>query len=176
MTGFACRIATDKWSHLTLPVATSLCAAILWLAVTTTNISRGFADYYLVLGDSLIAAVQSVPPADPGAIAVAQDRRGWPIGWWVEALQERPVYTGSNLQWLAFPEERDRAVATSALLASPSAKVLRERAHDLGVDYLIASKWDWIGWDRWLNDAVDAPVIVYDDDETIVLRIAPLEQ
>jgi hypothetical protein len=147
--------------------------AIVWLSVTSTGFAREFGGYYQVLDASLVAAVQSIPPAKTGSIAVAADRRGWPIGWWVEAMQVRPVFTGSDLQWLAFPEEQRRAGATALLLASPDGRVLRERADAMGVRFLVLRKWDWIGWDRWVDGSAQAPAIIYDDDETLVLAIFP---
>ena len=172
---FTCRWAARTWGKALPIVLTTWCVAILWLASTTTELAREFASYYQVLDASLIAATHSIPPAEAGAIAVAADQRGWPVGWWFEALQERPVFTGSDPQWLAFPEERTRADAAAALFASPNVQVLQERAGALDVAYLVMRKWDWIGWDHWVNDrSADSVAIIYDDNETIILEIGPV--
>jgi hypothetical protein len=92
----------------------------------------------------------------------------------LEALQERPVFTAGNPRWLAFPEERTRADATAALFASPDARVLQERADAQAVEYLVMLKWDWIGWDHWIDSGADTVAIIYDDNETIVMRIRPV--
>jgi hypothetical protein len=170
---FTCRWAACAWSRALPVVLVTWSVAILWLAWTTTGLTREFATFYQVLDASLIAATRSIPQSDVGAIAVAADRRGWPIGWWLEALQERPVLTGSNSQWLAFPEERTRAGVAATLFTSPDAQVLRERADALGVAYLVMRKWDWIGWDNWVDDSTNSVAIFYDDNETIVLEITP---
>ncbi len=173
LAAFASRRAT-RARHYALPFAlVAWSVAILWLASITTGYTRDFSRYYQVLDASLMGAARSVPATNSGAIAVAADRRGWPVGWWVEALQERPVLTGSNPQWLAFPEERVRASAAMELFAAPNAEVLQQRAEELGVTYLLMRKWDWIGWERWVESPAKAPTIVYDDDETLVLEIYP---
>jgi hypothetical protein len=170
---FAARTVTRGWNRLRPLSMSAWILAVLWLAGTSTGFAREFAGYYQVLDASLIAATRSIPSANDGSIAVPADRRGWPVGWWVEALQPRPVFTGSNPQWLAFPEELTRAEDTSDLFASPDALVLQRRAEDLGVTFLLMRKWDWIGWDGWLDDAANAPAVTYDDNETIVLEIVP---
>ena len=168
---FAARTAA-RASFRAMPLVLSgWIIVVLWLAGTTTGFAREFSRYYQVLDGSLIAATRSIPSTGVGSIAVPADHRGWPVGWWVEALQKRPVFTGSNPQWLAFPEEQARARATSDLLTSPNALVLQRRAGHLGVTYVLMRKWDWIGWERWLDDPTDSPRVIYDDNKTIVLEI-----
>ncbi len=171
---YACRQLSRTWVRLASVVLTGWCVLVFWLAGATSGFAREFAGYYQVFDASLIAATRCIPTASSGSIAVAADRRGWPIGWWVEALQERPVFTGSNPQWLAFPEEQSRASSTAALFASTDAHALRSRAATMGVEYLVMRKWDWIGWERWTDDAAFAPAIIYDDTETIVLALIPV--
>ena len=150
------------WSSLTL-----------WLAVMTTAFSRDFASFYQELDASLVNAAGSIPSSGDESIAVMADQRGWPTGWWVEALQDRKVLTGSDLQWLAFPEEKAQASTVTTLSNSPDADTLADRARAAHVRYFIARKWDWIGWEAWLLSGTNAPSVVYDDNTTIVLDIAP---
>lgn len=171
---YACRQTARRWNKALPAVLTAWVVSIVWLAWVTTGPVREFATYYQVLDASLIAAISSIPDSDSGSIAVAADRRGWPVGWWVEALQERPVFTGSNPQWLAFPEERARAASVTRLLASEDLQVLHERASELGVEYLLMRKWDWIGWEHWTDSATDTTAFIYDDNETLVMEILPL--
>jgi hypothetical protein len=171
---FTCGWAARAWGGPRPGLLAIWCVATLWLAWTTTGLTREFAGFYQVLDTSLMAATRSIPSTRTGAIAVAADRRGWPVGWWLEALQERPVFTAGNPRWLAFPEERTRADATAALFASPDARVLQERADAQAVEYLVMLKWDWIGWDHWTDSVADTVAIIYDDNETIVMRIRPV--
>jgi hypothetical protein len=173
LTAFTCRWAARAWDRSMTVILGTWSVAILWLAWTTTGLTREFAAYYQVLDASLVAATQSLPATNEGSIAVAADRRGWPIGWWFEALQERPVFTGSDTQWLAFPEERTRATAAAALFASPDVHVLQGRADAMGVTYLVMRKWDWIGWDHWVDGSTHTVATIYDDNETIVLELSP---
>jgi hypothetical protein len=101
-----------------------------------------------------------------------QDRRGWPIGWWFEALQERPVIVGSDTRWLAFPEERANADAAAALFdGSLSPADFSERVRIIDARFLVIPKWEWIGWERWLATPAFPVTVVYDDDRYLVLRV-----
>lgn len=171
---FACRQTARRSGKAVPIVLAGWVVSVVWLAWVTTGLVREFATYYQVLDASLIAAISSIPDSNNGSIAVAADRRGWPVGWWVEALQDRPVFTGSNPQWLAFPEERSRAASVARLLASEDLQILQERASELGVEYLLMRKWDWIGWERWTDGTTYPATFIYDDNETLVMEIPPL--
>ena len=40
-----------------------------------------------------------------------------------------------------------------------------------GVGYLVVAKWDWIGWERWVNTPGFPVAEIYDDDRYLVLRV-----
>ncbi|MCA9879106.1 MAG: hypothetical protein KC442_15045, partial [Thermomicrobiales bacterium] len=172
LTASLCRAASDSHQAARAPLVACWGIAALWLASSTTHYARDFADFYQVLDNSLVASAARIP-AGAGAVAVAADHRGWPVGWWYEALQDRPVYVGSDPVWLAFPQERDRAARVTALLSAPTAGALHQQAEDLGVAYLIVRKWDWIGWDRWLATPASDIAITFDDGETLILQLSP---
>ena len=156
-------------------IATLLTAivAVATLSVAADRASARFADFYRVVDESLVRAAAAIDAdGGPGAVAVRKDRRGWPIGWWFEALLNRPVIVGSDQQWLAFPDEREHARLAETLFDGRfDADAFRRRATSAGVRYLVILKWDWIGWERWI-DAPNFPVsTVYDDDRYLVLRI-----
>ena len=170
---YVCRLAARARLPVLLALLLTWSATIAWLAGSTTGLTHEFASYYQVLDASLAAAVRNIPSTTAGSVAVAADRRGWPIGWWVEALQERPVFTGSNPQWLAFPEEQQRASDAALLFAAQDGQVLRQRARELDVTYLVIRKWEWIGWEHWIDSSAMSPGIIYDDNATIVLEVIP---
>ena len=156
-------------------LATTAAALALaaFLAVPADRVATTYAHFYAVLDPSLVAAANAIA-ADktPGTVAIRQDRRGWPIGWWFEALLAQPVLVGSDQQWLAFPEERDNARQVDALFAGgldPTTFLALADARD--VRYLVIPKWDWIGWERWLRDPDFPLTVLYDDDQTLVLRL-----
>jgi hypothetical protein len=113
----------------------------------------------------------------PGAVAVRQDRRGWPIGWWVEALPGHQVIAGSDPRWLGFPGERENARLAKALFdGSLDDEAFLLLTNEANVRYLLIPKWDWIGWDRWLRQTRFPVSVLFDDDETLVLEVvAPAE-
>lgn len=145
----------------------------LWLAMAADRATTGFAEFYRVVDQPLVAAAAAIDRDEgSGAVAVREDRRGWPIGWWFEALLEQPVIVGSDPRWLGFPEEQERAWQAEELFdGGLDAATFAERAADAGVEYLVMPKWDWIGWDRWLNQPGFPVTVLYDDDRYLVLRV-----
>jgi hypothetical protein len=143
------------------------------LVVPADRATSQFADFYRVVDESLVGAAAAIEAdGDSGTVAVREDRRGWPIGWWFEALLDRPVIVGSDSQWLAFPAEREHARQAEALFdGGLDAETFRQRSISSGVRYLVIAKWDWIGWERWITTPGFPVVELYDDDRYLVLRV-----
>jgi hypothetical protein len=159
--------------------ATHAAALLLAFTIAATLIvpadreTSRFAEFYRVVDGSLLAAAAAIESdGGSGAVAVRKDRRGWPVGWWFEALLDRPVIVGSDPRWLAFPTEREHARRAEALFdGGLDAETFHQRARESGVSYLVVAKWDWIGWERWVT-APGFPVAeIYDDDRYLVLRV-----
>jgi hypothetical protein len=148
-------------------------AIAVTLVVPADRAAAQFADFYQVVDESLVraaAAIESEP--DSSAVAVREDRRGWPIGWWFEALLDGPIIVGSDPRWLAFPAEQEHARQAEALFDGRlDAETFRQRAATSGVGYLVVAKWDWIGWERWLTTPGFPVAVLYDDDRYLVLRV-----
>ena len=143
------------------------------LVVPADRATARFADFYRVVDEPLIRAAAAIESdGDSGAVAVRENRRGWPIGWWFEALLSRPVIVGSDPRWLAFPAEREHARQAEALFDGRlDSETFRQRAAANGVRYLVVAKWDWIGWQRWLTTPGFPVEELYDDDRYLVLRV-----
>ena len=158
---------------------THAAALLLAFAIATTLVvpadqaTSRFADFYRVVDESLMGAAAAIESDSSfGAVAVRKDRRGWPVGWWFEALLDRPVIVGSDPEWLAFPEEREHARQAESLFdGGLDAETFQQRAMASGVGYLVVAKWDWIGWERWVNTPGFPIAEIYDDDRYLVLRV-----
>lgn len=73
---------------------------------------------YQVLSRGSFAAFEWLAGQDDrlgGRILVA-DVKGAPVGWWAEGLMHRETLFASDLRWLRFPDERDRATLANRLL------------------------------------------------------------
>jgi hypothetical protein len=174
-------IAAGLCAKLVASIGPQVHAAALLLALTIAatlfvpadRATAQYTDFYRVVDESLMRAATAIESdAGSGAVAVREDRRGWPIGWWFEALLDRPVIVGSDPRWLAFPAERENARLAGALfdgLLDPGA--FRQRAAVSGIRYLVVAKWDWIGWERWLTTPGFPVAKLYDDDRYLVLRV-----
>jgi hypothetical protein len=150
-----------------------LVAPALLLLIPADRAVADFARFYQVADESLLNAASAIAEDDePGVVAVRQESRGWPLGWWFEALLQNPIIVGSDRRWLGFPDEWERARQAEEIFdGSLDAEQFREVAANAGVRYLVTRKWDWIGWERWTTTP-DFPVsVLYDDDEFLVLRV-----
>ncbi|MCC7022172.1 MAG: hypothetical protein IT338_05060, partial [Thermomicrobiales bacterium] len=75
-----------RYPLATLPAALSLGALAIALALPADRATADIAAFYQVVDPSLVHAAHAIAASDqPGGVAVRQDRRGWPIGWWFEA-------------------------------------------------------------------------------------------
>jgi hypothetical protein len=145
----------------------------IFLLISADNAAAGFAEFYRVVDQPLIDAAAAIDrDGGNGAIAVREDRRGWPIGWWFEALLTQPVIVGSDPRWLGFPGEREHARQAAALFdGGLDPATFAARAAEGNVGYLVTPKWDWIGWERWLRQPGFPVAVLYDDDRYLVLRV-----
>jgi hypothetical protein len=178
---FGAGIAAGLCAKLVASIGPQVRAAVLLLAlaiavtllVPADQATAQYADFYRVVDDSLISAATAIESdAGSGAVAVREDRRGWPIGWWFEALLVRPVIVGSDPRWLAFPAEREHARQAEALFDGQlDPGTFRQRAAVSRIRYLVVAKWDWIGWERWLTTPGFPVAKLYDDNRYLVLRV-----
>ncbi len=164
------RLAGSRFAPLPLLRAFLLPLA-LWLPADTA--ASDYFAYYRVLDEPMLGAAAAITAARPdGLVVVRQDWRNWPIGWWFEGLTTAPVAVGSDARWLGFPEERARADLVNRFFGQRlEHDQLRALAAETGVELVALRKWEWIGWQRWLEGSNPAVEIVYDDNEFLVLKI-----
>ena len=146
-----------------------------WISIAGTREAKGFFAFYQTLDGSMLAAAEVIDAETfPGAVAAQADARQWPVGWWYEGLTTTPIMVGSNPRWLGFPDELVRAdVAAHLFDGSLTSDALRSAATEAGVGGFVIRKWDWIGWQRWLDAENPAVEVVFDDNEIVVLRLVP---
>ena len=159
-----------RWRFL--PMATAIAVPLLFWPAADRQAASYFR-FYRVVDRSLLSAAAAVDAhAGPGLVVVRHDRRGWPIGWWFEGLTEARIAVGSDPRWLGFPQERERAELAGRFfdqrLTGPELAAL---AGQTGVDLLVFRKWEWIGWQRWLEEPEPVVAVVYDDDRFLVLAV-----
>jgi len=150
--------------------------APLFLILLWPNADRAAGDYfrfYQVVDQPLLDAADALDEAADGELAVVRhDRRGWPIGWWFEGLTDAKIAVGADRRWLGFPSERDQAAMASSFFDTPvAADRLGALAVRHDVRWLVFRKWEWIGWQRWVEAANPPVTIAYDDDEFMILAI-----
>ncbi len=150
--------------------------APLLLLLLWPGADRAAGDYYRfyrVVDRSLIDTAATLDrQTDAGLAVVRHDRRGWPIGWWFEGLTGKRVAVGADLRWLGFPSERRQATLTASFFDKPiAAEQLAVQAARHDVRWLIFRKWEWIGWQRWVETPNPPVTVVYDDDEFMILAI-----
>lgn len=155
-----------------LPLLVALVIPVL-LVIPADRAASDYFAYYRTLDGPLLGAAAAVEAANPeGIVAVRRDWRNWPIGWWFEGLTTAEIAVGSDPRWLGFPDEVRRAELVDRFFtARLDADQLRDLANETGVELLALRKWEWIGWQRWLEGPDPAVEPIYDDNEFLVLRI-----
>ena len=98
---------------------------------------------------------------------------GWPVGWWVEGILDRPTYYVSSLEWLNFADERRRASVANDMFNSPrgvSGAIRMARSN--GINYIVVAK-GWPNYRAWVSNggALDGAKPVIDTESTLVLLI-----
>lgn len=115
-------------------------AAVVTLTVTGLSVFRDQVAYYHVLSSDEFAAIEWLTDhasAEPRSILSA-DERGVPVGWWVEGMVRQEVLFASDLRWLRFQSERDRAKLANELLYRSGFPDEGSAAtvHDAGVEFV----------------------------------------
>lgn len=164
------RYRASAWGGLPLALATFI-PILLW-PLSDARAADAFA-YYRVADASLLEVSAFVERRhDGGQVVVRASQYGWPLGWWFEGLTEAPIVVGSHPRWLGFPEERENAQLASRFFdhgLSADAVVALARQHD--VSMLVFPKWDWIGWQDWVDDANSPLDVLYDDGTYMILDV-----
>ena len=134
----------------------------------------GAVDWYRVVDRAEIAALdhlnQEAQFAD--VVVAARGHNGNPAGWWVEGYAELPTWTGVDVRFLAFPDEREQAEIVNSIFGGglsddETIVMLRE----IGVDYLVV---DRRGPDAvWLDSGLARSLPVLDDTSNLVILEVP---
>jgi len=105
-------------------------------------------------------------------VLAARGHHGNPVGWWVEGYAERSTYTGIDIRFVAFPEERDQAeIANEFFGGGLSSEESLETLEAIDADYLIV---DTRGPDAgWLESPFAQTLAVVDDASHLVVLEVP---
>ncbi len=134
--------------------------------------------YYGVLRPGTLQAITWLHDASPASAVVAvSPLREAPLGWWVEGVARRKTLYASPLQWLNFPEERERARTANGIFAPtfPRPEGI-ERVCRAGVsDVLVAKAWGGLDAAALADLRVSHPdAVAYENEDAIVLSAAAL--
>ena len=130
--------------------------------------------FYRTLDAHYLDAVEwsnANPPE--GAIAVAADRRGWPVGWWWRGLSTDTVLVGSHARWLAFEDEREEARVIGRLLRTLDGSEAARFAREHRIGRVVVYREQWIGWQWWVREAPSEFTLAHVNDEFAIVDIAP---
>jgi hypothetical protein len=100
-------------------------------------------DWYRVVDHAELHALDVLKEAaDSGDLVIAsQGRHGNQIGWWVQGYAGIPAYTGVDLRFLTFPEEREQSRVTNSFFANDSDEAeSRETLEALGADFILVDR------------------------------------
>jgi hypothetical protein len=116
-----------------------------------------------------MAARDAVLAVSPAANQSQQD--GWPLGWWVEGLLDRPTYYASSFEWLNQADERRRASLANVMFSPSqgvSGAVRVARANH--INYLVVAT-GWPGYRAWVSRgrSLEGASVVINTEAMIVI-------
>ena len=121
-----------------------LVAGVGFQFVRSTRFFQQQRDHYGILTPGLVDGIQYITDSTPpGTLVAVTSLNNAPLGWWVEAIAQRPTIYGSPLRWLSFDDEIRRASFANELFVPPfpTAEKL-ESARNAGIELiLIPTAW-----------------------------------
>jgi hypothetical protein len=163
------RTVGSIWSKLWFPCAALF--VVLLYPLASADAAQQIR-YYRVADRSMLDATRWLAAhADQHRVVVRKDGRGWPVGWWFEALTRQSIVVGSDQLWLAFPREMsNRTLAERFFDPQASAVGVRALAASENVRYLVFRK-DWPDWQRWAANVIPPFAVVFDDGEYAIVDL-----
>jgi hypothetical protein len=125
--------------------------------------------YYQVLTPDWVGALRYLREQTPSdaVVAVSSNGRLDPTGWWVQGLGRRQALIDTDLEWLNFPDERERT-RQAIWIFDPAVSIQESlrRARSDGVAYLLIDKrWQYSqAWTEHTNE-----LTVVDDSQTLMI-------
>lgn len=164
-------------------IATFAIVLLVQFALSTTTFESQV-KWYAALNPGIVAGLQELDKIAPrnsvlsvGPAPNLSNQEGWPLGWWVEGILDRPTFYASDLQWLYLPDERRRANLANQMFSRDegfgSAIPL---ARSNGITYIVVAK-AWAGYQVWISNkgSPQGVQVVIDNDSLLVLSISPLD-
>jgi hypothetical protein len=124
--------------------------------------------------EELLALDRLASIAEPDDLAVASPgNQGHPLGWWVQGYAGIPTYSGIDLRWLAFPEEREQArIANELFRGELDVEDAAEMLASVGADFLVIDRRDPTG--TWFESGLSSAFpVIYDSGAIVIARAEP---
>jgi hypothetical protein len=130
--------------------------------------------YRVVDNEELHALDILTAVAGPGDLVVAaQGHHGNQIGWWVQGYAGIPTYTGVDLRFLTFPDERDQAEIANRFFS-------QDLTDDESMEFLETAGADFLVVDRrgpdspWLDSNIARRFdVIHDSQNIVIFGVAP---
>jgi hypothetical protein len=135
-------------------------------------------NFYSVLTPGIVVGLQQLNDIAPrdATLAVSPGpgvagSQGWPFGWWVEGLLDRPTYYASNLEFLNLADERRRAMLANEMFTSSFGMAgAIDLARPNGISYLVIAT-EWPGYESWVStsSSLDGATVVIHTRSMLVI-------
>jgi hypothetical protein len=136
--------------------------------------------WYSALDPGVVAGLQQLNHIAPrtavlavGPAANPTNQPGWPMGWWVEGLLDRPTYYASDPEWLNTADERRRAdVANAMFIPSEGLGGALSIARVRGISYIVVAT-GWSGYRSWVahDNGMKGAAVVIDNESLLVISV-----
>lgn len=131
-------------------------------------------NWYGILTPGLVHGIEYLRDSSaPGTLVAVPSLNNAPLGWWVEAIAQRPTIYGSPLGWLVFDDEIERASFANDLFVPrfpTTAKI--ESARNAGIELILLPTM-WTFYDDAAVNAIarEAPAAVLQlNSDAVVIR------
>ena len=168
------RSVSTPWKALTVLGI----ALVFGLVVGGIGSYPGSTGWFRVVDDVDLRALDRLAMfAGPDDLVVASPgNQGHPLGWWVQGYAGIPTYSGIDLRWLAFPEEREQARIANELFGGDlDVEEAAEMLASVGADFLVIDRRDPTG--TWFESGLSSAFpVIYDTGAVVIARAEPLAQ
>jgi hypothetical protein len=152
-----------------------LLGGVLMQGVRSSDFFGDQRRYYGILTPELVGGLEYLRSStDSGAVVAVPSLGNATLGWWVEAIGQRPTIYGSPLGFLIFDDEIRRASLANDLFLPPFPTADRIRkAADNGIDVILLPT-AWTFYDAATVGALQAEApdgVVVLNEDVVVIRV-----
>jgi len=156
----------------TVVIATSAIAIVGGIVAAGIGGFSATSEWYRVVDTAELRGLDRLKGRGGDLVVASQGNSGIQIGWWVEGYVGLPTYSGLDIRFLTFPDEREQAqIANTVFSGQLTDAETRSVLEEIGADFIVV---DRRGPDAsWLDGSVARSLHPIFDSPTLVVLEVP---